>query len=360
MALKSTVQEFPGLSHYAFQHPLDKQALASLEKIPLLPKMVRKLSGAVGERFIRIQQISGSSRVSSQQYPSLHKQYLKMAKILDVNKLPDLFITTTPIINAYAMGAENYFIVVTSGLIDIMTEDELLAIIGHELGHIKCDHMLYVTMANMLRVFGSAVLEQLIPGVGQLASVSVQLTLLEWYRKAEFSCDRAALLTVQEEEIVSTALSKLAGNSVRLGDKFSVAGIRQQAQEYQEIGAESLWDKMIKVSVLLGETHPYPVVRVNEIIEWAESSEYAQILNGEYDALAASLAPSQKLSEPKLETPTGVICPACKSVWPSGTFFCGKCATNLGKAQLVCGECRSFIDPKWVVCSSCGSELQKK
>jgi Zn-dependent protease with chaperone function len=359
MSLKPNIREFSGLSHLAFQHPMDAQARVALEKIPLLPTLTKSLSGAIGERFIRIQQISGSLRISSNQYPSLHKQYLKMAQILDVQKLPDLYITTSPTINAYAMGADNYFIVVTSGLIDIMTEDELLAIIGHELGHVKCEHMLYVTMANMLRLFGANILEQFLPGVGQLASIGIQLALLEWYRKAEFSCDRAALLAVQEPQVVSSALAKLAGFSRNLNETFSIDEVKKQAQSYQDIGANSLIDKIIKVYVLLGETHPYPVVRVNEIGLWAESPEYTQILNGNFPKLTAAQN-NKMLPMPPLATPMGLMCPnpKCKSIWISGTSFCGKCTTSLKSAQSVCGQCMNFIDPNWAVCSNCGNKLK--
>lgn len=358
MALKPDLREFPGISHLAFQHPLDAQARVALEKVPLLPKITKALSGNVTERFIRVSQISSSVRITARQYPSLYQQYVRMAQVLDLPKLPDLYIRTTPVINASAMGVENYFIEVTSGLVDIMTEDELLAVIAHELGHVKCEHMLYVTMAHLLREFGANIIEQIVPGVGYFASVGIQLAILEWYRKAEFSCDRAGLLAVQEPGTMCSALSKLAGYSKNLEGELSIEEVKEQAAAYQEIGADSNVDKIVKAFVLLSETHPYPVVRVAEISLWSESSEYAQILTGNYQKLSPTGAtPGGAI--PSLSTPTGLVCanPKCKAIWPAGTSFCGKCGGSLKTAQPICGKCLNFISPSWSVCANCGNRL---
>lgn len=70
MALSADMKEFPQLSHQAFQHPLDRQAIESLSKIPLLPQFTRFLSEKVAERFMRIKHVSLSIRVNARQYPS--------------------------------------------------------------------------------------------------------------------------------------------------------------------------------------------------------------------------------------------------------------------------------------------------
>ena len=298
--------------------------------------------------------------MSARQYPSLHRQYVRMAEVLDVHKLPELFIKTSPLVNAYAYGSEDYFIVVTSSLIDLLTENELLAIIGHELGHVKCEHMVYITMVNMITQFGAAILEGYLPGVGQLTKVGVQLALLEWYRKAEFSCDRAALLATQDLDAVCGALAKLAGFSKHLNDLLNIEEIKRQAEDYEDFGADSLIDKVVKVSVLMRQTHPYPVVRVNEISKWANSTEYARILSGQYETLSETRYQARRSPAlTPLNTPTGLRCPLCKSDWPAGTRFCGKCATDLrNTAQIICGYCHGLIEPDWLTCPTCGSNLR--
>lgn len=41
------------------------------------------------------------------------------------------------------MGATQYFVIVNSCLLDLMNENELIYVFGHELGHVKCNHVLY-------------------------------------------------------------------------------------------------------------------------------------------------------------------------------------------------------------------------
>lgn len=360
MALSADVKEFPQLSHQAFQHPLDRQAIESLSKIPLLPQFTRFLSEKVAERFMRIKHVSSSIRVNARQYPSLYRQYVKMAQVLDVRKLPDLYVSTSMQINAFAMGMENYSIVLCSALIDTMTEDELLAIIGHELGHVKCDHVLYNSAANALRTFGTSIIEQALPmGLGQVASLGIQLALLDWSRKAELSCDRAALLATQNPEAVSGALGKLAGFSKNLQEDLNLDEIKVQAAQYHEIGADSLVEKMMKLYVFVQETHPYPTVRVKEISEWAQSAEYEQILNGQYRKLGEEKRQQLGAGQP-LTTPRGLLCPnqKCQAVSEEGGSFCSQCSSNLRGAQLVCGQCRNAIETAWNVCPGCGNRLQ--
>ncbi|MBS1810273.1 MAG: M48 family metallopeptidase [Acidobacteria bacterium] len=358
MALTADLKEFPNLSHTAFQHQADRQATESLKKVPLLPQFTRFLSEKIAERYMRIKHTSSSIKVGPNQYPSLYKQYVRMAQVLDVRKLPSLHISTEMQINAFAMGMENYSIVVCSALIDIMTEDELLAIIGHELGHVKCDHVLYNSAANVLRNFGTTIIEQALPmGMGQVASLGIQLALLDWSRKAELSCDRAALLATQNPEAVAGALGKLAGYSKHLQENINLEEVKIQAAQYHEIGEDSLIDKMMKLYLFVQETHPYPTVRVKEITGWAESEDYKNILNGQYRKLGEET--KLKLVGQKLTTPRGKLCPnpKCQQVSTEDDSFCSYCSANLRGAQLACGQCSKPVDQGWKMCANCGNQL---
>jgi Zn-dependent protease with chaperone function len=360
MPLRPDLKVLPELSHQAFQHQLDRQAIQSLSKVPLIPTFTRFLSEKVAERYMRIKHTSSSIRVNARQYPSLHRQYVKMALTLDVRKLPELYITTSMQINAFAMGMENYSIVICSALIDMMTEDELLAIIGHELGHVKCDHVLYNSAANSLRNFGTAIIEQALPmGVGQVASLGLQLALLDWSRKAELSCDRAALLATQKPEAVAGALGKLAGYSKNLEDDLNLEEVINQADRYHEIGEDSMIEKLMKLYSYVQETHPYPTVRVSEITKWAQSEEYERILSGQYRKLGDTGA-MQLGNRRKLSTPRGLRCPnpKCQGACDEDSAFCHLCSTNLRGAQMICGQCSNPVDAGWKICAGCGSRLQ--
>src|SRR5690606_29186282 len=115
------------------------------------------------------------------------------------------------------------------------------------------------------------------PVVG-LAARAILVALLEWYRKAELSSDRAGVLAVQHPEVGMRAMLKLAGGG-RDGDTNLPEFIRQ-ADEYRRSG--DLADQVFKVLNLLGADHPFPVLRVAELRDWFESGAYDRILRGEY------------------------------------------------------------------------------
>jgi len=193
-----SLREFPHLSSAAFQHPLDVQATANLQKVPLLAPLIKMVSSSVFEKQMYLMSISSTIRLGPNQAPSIYQKFEQAAAILDLPELPDLYVSSQYVINAIAFGVEKYQIILYAGLIDFLTEEELLAVIGHELGHVKCQHMLYKTMAYILRYLGTEVLYNLLPaGTGLLATLPLQLAILEWERKAELSCDRAGLLVVQ-------------------------------------------------------------------------------------------------------------------------------------------------------------------
>jgi RNA polymerase subunit RPABC4/transcription elongation factor Spt4 len=280
-----------------------------------------------------------------------------------LRELPTLFLETSPQINAYAMGAEDYFVVVTTGLIQLLNEDELVAVIGHELGHVKCEHMLYTTMVNFMTQFGTMILERLLPGIAQIASLSIQLALLEWYRKAEFSCDRAALLATQNPEVVCTALAKLAGWSDDRIEEFSLEEVKHQADDYEEMDDTSVINKVVKLMVLLQQSHPFPVVRVKEISQWASSPQYQAILRGEYKRNKPVQAPTRPVAPPARATPTppktatGAQCHACGSATRPGARFCSACGADLQSSAPTCGQCHSLVQPDWAHCPTCGNRL---
>jgi len=297
--LREDLIEFPQLSHHAFQHSLDRDAGNILKGIDKFKPVI----GSINAYFEHAQHYYNSSscvRVSEVQYPSLYRAYTKMARVLDVAKLPDLYIETIDEINAFASGIDRYSININSGLLDMLTEREVLAILGHELGHVKCDHMFYNTFTYFLRYFGSSLMSMIPAPFNSALDISVQLALLEWSRRAEFSADRAALLTTQDVGAVSEALSKIAGYSKTLSDPISVEAIKQQADGFEEYVDDNWMAKLIKVQSMLRQTHPYTVLRVKEILAWSESDQYNDLLLGKYQKRDDQPAPTL-LADPDAE-----------------------------------------------------------
>jgi len=264
-----------GLKADDFRHPLDLAATNSLKQLPGLDLAIRGLLGSVAEQFFALNNLAASVRVSSQQLPHLHELLLEACRILDLDP-PQLYVQQNPIPNAYtfAMRGKQPFMVLHTSLIEMLTPVEIQAVMAHELGHLKCEHGVYLTLANLI-----ALASEQLPIWGTMIAQSLQSQILEWVRCAEFSCDRAALLAVQDPRVVMSVLMKLAGGSPSLAPLLNLDAFIEQAREYQAIGETEL-GTMLKSMQTEALTHPVPVLRAKEIDRWASSQNYQDLLQG--------------------------------------------------------------------------------
>lgn len=261
-----------GLKASDFRHGLDLEATQALSRIPGLDWVVRSLVGGMAEQALYLDNISTSLLIGPQQLPHLHQLLLEACQILDVEP-PQLYLRQNPSPNAYtfAIRGKRPFVVLHSSLLELLTPSETQAVIAHELGHLKCDHGVYLTLANLL-VFAASQL----PPLGQLIAPSLQQQLLTWVRCAELTCDRAALLVSQEPKIVQSVLMKLAGGSPQWADQLNVDAFVAQARSYEveQDDFSRAW-KNFQTNQL---THPLPVLRARELDRWANDPAYQQLL----------------------------------------------------------------------------------
>lgn len=262
-----------GLRSDHFRHPLDLEATKTLRQIPGLDIIIRTLLGGVAEQFFYLENIASSVQVSEHQLPDLHQLLLDACRILDLEP-PQLYVRQHPVPNAYtfAMRGKQPFIVLHTSLIDLLTPAEVQAVIAHELGHLKCEHSVYLTLANLVVLAAG----QFAP-LGSLLAQSLQMQILQWVRCAEFTCDRAALLVTQDAKIVASVLMKLAGGSPTLSPQLNVEAFLDQARSYEASGTDEL-GRMLQQLQTAQLTHPVPVLRAKEIDRWASSQDYHHLL----------------------------------------------------------------------------------
>lgn len=262
-----------GLKADQFRHPLDLEATNTLKQLPGLDLMVRQLLGQLGEQFFMLENLASSVQVGENQLPHLHQLLVDACKTLDL-EVPQLYVRQHPMPNAYtfAMRGKQPFVVMHTSLIDLLTDLEVKAVIAHELGHLKCEHGVYLTLANLIVLAAG----QISP-VGTVLVQGLQTQMLEWLRCAEFTCDRAALLATQDPRVVASVLMKLAGGSPALAPKLNVDAFLAQARAYDDLSSTELGE-MLKQAQTAQLSHPVPVLRAREIDRWASSKNYESLL----------------------------------------------------------------------------------
>jgi len=262
------------ISPRAWEHPADRAALNALRAIPGFDQVVRKIYGFFGERGVRLLFQANAVRVGPTQFPQVNRMWDDVCATMDWSPRPELYVSQTPFVNAGAYGMDRPFVVINSATLGLLDEDETYAILGHELGHVISGHALYSTILLLLLEFGIRNL----PFLAGIAILPIQLALLEWWRKAEISCDRAGLLAGQDPIASMRKFMKMAG-----GGKITEMDLNAfmvQAKEY-ETGGDAV-DLLAKVLNTLGHTHPFHTVRAAELQRWVESGAYDRILRGEY------------------------------------------------------------------------------
>lgn len=266
---------FPGISPRAYEHPADRGALATLRSVPGFPVVLRAVAGAFTERGERLLALASTIRVGPKQYPELHELRAECAAILDIDPVPEMFVTRDANLNALTMGIDKPFIMLTSGLLDATDIDALRVAVGHELGHVLSGHALYRTMlARLLNMMDGL---SWLPG-GYWGIRAVIAALMEWFRKAEMSADRAGLLCSQDPAAALRMHMVLAGATSP--DDVDTGEFLRQAADYESQG--DVRDSVLKLLNTVFLSHPMAVVRAAELQRWAASEEYRTILTGDY------------------------------------------------------------------------------
>jgi Zn-dependent protease with chaperone function len=266
---------FPGISPRAYEHPADRSALVALRKLQGFDTALRVLAGAFRERSLRLVFLASSVRVGETQFGEVHAIVQDAAKVLDLYEVPEVFVVQDPAVNAYTLGIDKPWIVVTTGALDLFDDAELRFVLGHECGHVLSGHGVYRTMLHQLMALAARVAWIPVGGWGLRAVV---FALEEWHRAAELSGDRAGLLVVQDVDAALRAHMKTAGGS-RLRD-MDAGAFLTQSDDYR--GTSQARDSIAKLLNLMGRSHPFAVSRAGELRDWVVSGDYNRILSGEY------------------------------------------------------------------------------
>jgi Zn-dependent protease with chaperone function len=264
----------------AYEHPLDRRALDALQAVPGFPALLRWAMKHGNERAAWLEAMAGAVRCDRAQFPELVALLDRARASLDLPWEPTLFLGESPFLNARTTGVDRPVLVVHSALLDPLDDDEVVAVLGHELGHLHSDHVLYQTMARVLVWAGS-----LPAGIVTLLSWPLELALLRWSRCAELTCDRAALLASRDLGACLRVHLKLAGGfrpGTQARTRLGLAPFLAQARELEANETGSLLDNALITLLTAGRTHPFAAWRAMHLLQWVEKGTFLDILAGDY------------------------------------------------------------------------------
>ncbi len=284
MAIEA-VRSYRQISSKAYEHPADRAATSALQAVPLLDKVIKRLTDLGHERRLRQVVMGNAVRIGDDQVPTLWADYVQCGTILDLPDLPDLYVTNDPVVNAMTIGARTPIVIVKSALVADYERSETQSVLGHELGHVLSEHYYYTTALLLLKQFlDGALPRSLLLG---LPARGMYLALLEWARAAELSADRAAAIVMADPLEPCRVLMRVAGGAI---PGMSFDAFLRQAADYEN--EDDLFSRHSRFWVEMSLTHPIAVRRVKELMLWVQSGEYDRIVDGSYARRGAEPPPS--------------------------------------------------------------------
>ncbi|MCP3956473.1 MAG: M48 family metalloprotease [bacterium] len=210
----------------------------------------------LGIVFVKIQQgqiLGNSVQVTRTQLSEIHALAEEAAQRLGIEQPPQLFVQQDPSLNAYAMGIfGRKTIVLHSALIEALDEDELQAVIAHEMAHVHLGHTTWGTLIGQPAGIGLPILSDVL-----------QFFFKGWSRKAEYSADRGALIGSRSLGGPIRSLGKLCVGK-ELFDQLDFDGLSEQKGDVDSDGVSRLSEALL--------THPYIVNRIDALRRFADEN----------------------------------------------------------------------------------------
>jgi len=237
----------------SFQCTADREALNALKSTGALPYLVDRLLLKPREQEQR--EFLSRRQVPLSSFKGLERLVEECAHLLSLESLPELYVingTGSP--NAFTFGNDDApTIVLDRRLVETLVPDELRALLGHEMGHIKSRHLLYHRLADCLA--SGVEISSSLMGLN-LIPATLRLALLAWHRESEFSADRASLISSGNPDHVASMFARLIG--------------RRRAPISQ--------GRLLEYVAEIFQSHPNLLERIRAVYEFSRSRDYAAIV----------------------------------------------------------------------------------
>ena len=222
---------------------------------------------------------SGATIVSKEQYPRLHEIVERLSADNGIPK-PKVAIVNSTVPNAFATGKspKSSLVAVTSGILDLLDDDELEAVIGHELSHVRSRDVLVLTLASVFSMVAWYLVQFGFFGGLQVrgrnssggTAIVILVALITWVvsfliiraisRYREYSADRSGAIMTGKPDKLASALLKISGKMGNIPTK--------ELENVQKLNAFFIIPALSGSSIAnLFSTHPPVEKRVQKLRE---------------------------------------------------------------------------------------------
>lgn len=266
------LKDLSGIPRGAFSHVRDQKGLVALTKLPGAGWALRQLIKYSYEKTARVKLLANAVKVGPEAYPELGSHLNRVCTAFAI-AVPELFIMPGTDFRAYTTGADNPTIVITSGLLEALNEEEAVCLLAHQVSHLHCSHMPYLMLCEFLRSFSELL------GIASAPLLGLRLAVEEWRRSAELSCDRGAALVAGKADTMLGMISKLAGVTPAFGG-VTPAALAEQKSEFAALTEGLSVNRFYRMMMYLEPGHEFAAIRFSELREWSESEQFTDILAG--------------------------------------------------------------------------------
>jgi heat shock protein HtpX len=222
---------------------------------------------------------SGAKIVSKEEYPRLHEIVERLSTNNGLPK-PKVAMVNSPVPNAFATGKspKSSLVAVTTGILDLLDNDELEAVLGHELSHVRSRDVLVLTLASLFStvawylvrfgLFGG--LQARNRNTAGTSAIVLLVAITTWVvsfliiraisRYREFSADRGGAIMTGKPDKLASALLKISGKIKVIPPK--------ELETVQKLNAFFIIPALSGSSIAnLFSTHPPVEKRVQKLME---------------------------------------------------------------------------------------------
>lgn len=251
-----------------FQHEEEKERLKALTGSVGFRKLLDLFHQVYGDLTSFARLPGRNFPVTAGTEPDLYELYQTAAERLQMKPDVPVYLSFDHSLGAETVGTDgNCAIVLTSECVDRFSSEQLLAVFGHELAHIRYGHVCFLNIERL-----SDDLLARIPLAGGLAAESLKTLLLKWKLAAEYTADRGAAIAAGRMEPALKNLLCGMGGSGEEGEIFLETGPRilPQLPELQDfsLAGQALLQILAKEFEL-----PFGNLRAARLREWCGSKQ---------------------------------------------------------------------------------------